>query len=192
MNGDEEYSWEEENTEEEEDEDSFSSTEDMEEPQRSRKLPSRSKRGMKLRSVDEIESGLRRSKRETRNRINYQQYEISDSEGDSAKTSNSNASDRLSGASNNVESSMESHDSKDDEDDQELKGHQLHTDHIGMVDKEQSQIPQKVHSPSQHAGGVGERQFLDLNELAPVTGLDDGPSITTEGDDADKNLHVGP
>ncbi|RWR82783.1 DDT domain-containing protein DDR4 isoform X1 [Cinnamomum micranthum f. kanehirae] len=186
--GDEEYRWEEENAEEEEEEedDSLSVSEDVEEPRRSKTLPSRSRRGMKLRSVDEIQSGLRRSKRATRNRIDYRQYEMSDSEGDSAKASKSNASDGDSDASNNVEDdSVESQDSQADEGGQEMENHQPTNNYIETVDKEQDQNIEKVNSPVQEVEVVRKRRFLDLNELAPGTGFDDGPSTTLDGEDTD-------
>lgn len=186
--GDEEYRWEEENAEDEDEEedDSLSVSEDIEEPRRFKKLPSCGRRGMKLRSVDEIQSGLRRSKRATRNRIDYRQYEMSDSEGDSAKASKSNASDGDSDASNNVEDSVPSQDSQDDEDDQEMKSQlQPTNNNIEMVDKEQGQTIEKANSPIQEVEVVRKRRFLDLNELAPGTGFDDGPSTTINGEDTD-------
>ena len=70
--GDEENA--EDNEEEEEDDDgddSSSVSGDGDGPQRSKKMPGRTRRETKLRSVDELQSGLRRSKRATQNRINY-------------------------------------------------------------------------------------------------------------------------
>ncbi|XVF12018.1 hypothetical protein REPUB_Repub08aG0078600 [Reevesia pubescens] len=99
--GDEEYCWDEENAEdEEEEEDSLSISEDSDEAPKLKKLPGRTRRETKLRSVDELQSGLRRSKRATKNRINYRQYEMSESETES-KPEKSNPSDEHSDASEN-------------------------------------------------------------------------------------------
>eukprot|EP00268_Persea_americana_P049249 TRINITY_DN5266_c0_g2_i1.p1 TRINITY_DN5266_c0_g2~~TRINITY_DN5266_c0_g2_i1.p1 ORF type:complete len:683 (-),score=153.58 TRINITY_DN5266_c0_g2_i1:563-2611(-) len=187
--GDEEYSWEDENVEDEDEEEdnSLSISEDIEEPRRSKNLPRRRRRGMKLRSVDEIESGLRRSKRATRIRIDYKQYELSDSGGDSSKVAKSNASDGDSDASNNVEDLAESQESQDD-DDQEMKDHQLvdtYDTYMEAMDREQGQVIEKANNPSQEVEVVRKRRFLDLNELAPGGSFDDGPSTTIEGEDTD-------
>ncbi|XP_058073836.1 DDT domain-containing protein DDR4 isoform X2 [Magnolia sinica] len=185
--GDEEYQWDEENAEDEEEdeEDSLSISEDIDEPRQSKKFPSRSRRGTKLRSVDELQSGLRRSKRATRNRIDYRQYDMSDSEADSTKLDKSNASDGHSDASNDVEDSSESQDSGDDEHDQEMKDSGLVEERVETVDGEQSPSLDKAHSLNLEGKVVPKRRFLDLNELAPGTGFDDGPSTVMKDEDAD-------
>ena len=77
--GDDEYHWDDDNPEEEEeeeeeeeddDDDSLSASEESDGPRKFKKLPGRTRRETKLRSVDELQLGLRRSKRATRNRIN--------------------------------------------------------------------------------------------------------------------------
>lgn len=113
--GDEEYRYDEENgeeeEEEEEEEDSSSISEDSDEPQKFKRLPGRTRRETKLRSVDELQSGLRRSKRATRNRVNYRQYELSESDTESRKPEKSNPSDEYLDASENAEYSAGSQDS---------------------------------------------------------------------------------
>ncbi|KAK1305835.1 hypothetical protein QJS10_CPA10g00304 [Acorus calamus] len=185
--GDEEYNWDEENVEdeeEEEDEDSLSISEDMDdEAPRYKKPPTRSRRGAKLRSVDEIQSGLRRSRRATQNRINYRQYELSESDVESTK--HDNESDGNSDPSVEMEPSTANQDSEDEDDDQDAEFHQPVKDFNETAQKEENGGPslQKPNSPEQ-GDGVG-RRFLDLNELAPGTGFDDGPNSIFKGDDTD-------
>nr|DAD31117.1 TPA_asm: hypothetical protein HUJ06_009968 [Nelumbo nucifera] len=181
--GDEEYHWDEENAEDEEDDeydDSFSS-EDTDELQRPKNFSSR-RRGTKLRSVDEIQSGLRRSKRATRNRINYRHYELSDSETET-KPEKSNTSDGHSDASNNV-SSMASGDSRHN-DEEEMKVEQAVQDYNETVEKEQPQPPEKANGLGQEEVEGVQRRFLDLNELAPGSGFDDGPGMLMKDEDSD-------
>ncbi|GLT25863.1 hypothetical protein SLA2020_009650 [Shorea laevis] len=188
--GDEEYCWDDENGEDEEEEDdSLSISEEIEEAPKFKKLPGRTRRETKLRSVDELQSGLRRSKRATRNRINYRQYELSESETES-KPGKSNASDGHSHSdlSENEEYSEGSQDSDSNEnDDQEVKVDQpVEEGKTETVEKDQNQPPEKSGSPGQdEAEGVPNRRFLDLNELAPGSGFDDVPNTITKDDDKD-------
>nr|TKS16079.1 hypothetical protein D5086_0000026520 [Populus alba] len=178
--GDEEYRWDDENGEEEEEdeeEDSLSNSEDSEEPQKLNKVPGRTRRETKLRSVDEIQSGLRRSRRSTRNQINYRQYELSESETESMKREKSNASDEHSDASENAEYSAgsQSQDSDGNDDKQDTKVDQPVEGDKVTEQKEQNQPPEQSNSPVQdEVDGVRKRRFLDLNELAPGSGFDDG------------------
>lgn len=186
--GDEEYHWDEENAEdEEEEEDSLSISEDSDEPQKVKKLPGRTRRETKLRSVDELQSGLRRSKRASRNRINYRQYELTESDTESAKPNKSSESDKQSDASENAEYSMGSQDSDGNDDDQEIKVDQPVEGYAETVEKEeQRQPPVKPNSPGQtEVEGVKKRRFLDLNELAPGSGFDDGPNSIKDEDTGD-------
>ena len=64
----------------------------------------RTRRETKLRSVGEIQSGLRRSKRATKNRINYRQCEASESETEFIKSEKSNSSADHSDPNENGES----------------------------------------------------------------------------------------
>ncbi|KAH7528524.1 DDT domain-containing protein DDR4 isoform X2 [Ziziphus jujuba] len=186
--GDEEYHWDDENAEEEEEEEeeeSLSISEDSDEPQKFKKLPGRTRRETKLRSVDELQSGLRRSKRATRNRINYRQYELSESEPESMKPGKSNASDEHSDPSENGEYSMESQASDGNDDDQETKEAQPVEVYPETVEKEQDPPPEKSNSPGrEEVEGIRKRRFLDLNEAAPA-GFDDGPNAIMKDEDTD-------
>lgn len=189
--GDEEYRWEdnaedEEEYEEDEEEDSLSISEDSVERRQHKKLRSRSRRGAKLRSVDELQNGLRRSKRSTKPRINYQQYELSDTDAESEKADNSNVSDAASDAMNDLELSSASHGSQDEEEEDEEMNDDEKIDHR-EAEETTSEAPQsqplaKAESPMQE-GGVPRRRFLDLNELAPGTGFEDGPNSIKDEDD---------
>ncbi|XP_050378994.1 DDT domain-containing protein DDR4 [Argentina anserina] len=210
--GDEEYRWEEENPEEEEeeeeDEDSASASEESDEPRKLKKLrgrpkelPGRTRREAKLRSVDELQSGLRRSKRATRNRIDYRQLEFSDSDTDPMKPERSNASEQHSDATENGDYLMESQDSDVNDGHHEMEDSDVNDGHHDMevsqadqavenypetLEKKESQPPEKSNSPGQNeVGGVQKRRFLDLNELAPGSGFDDGPNtiMKDDGDD---------
>lgn len=188
--GDEEYHWDDENAEEEEEEEDeedefLSGSDDSDESPKFKKLRgSSTRRGTKLRSVGDLQSGLRRSKRSTRNRINYQQYEISDSEGEAKKLKKSNSLEEHSDESENgIEDehedgnenenggfSMESPVSDANEDDtQEIPVGQSVGEYPETVEKEESMPPpEKSNSPGQEEiDGVRERRFLDLNEIAP-------------------------
>ncbi|KAE8736271.1 putative HIPL1 protein precursor [Hibiscus syriacus] len=185
--GDEEYHWDEENAEdEEEEEDSLSISEDSDEAPKVKKLPGRTQRETKLRSVDELQSGLRRSKRATRNRINYSQYELSESETES-KPEKSNPSNEHSDATENGEFSEASKDFNGSDDDQEMEVDppmEAMEDNSERVEKEQSQPPEQSSGSGQdEADGARKPHFLDLNEIAPGSGCDDGPHTIMKGDD---------
>ncbi|XP_022768134.1 DDT domain-containing protein DDR4-like isoform X2 [Durio zibethinus] len=184
--GDEEYRWDEEDAEdeeeEEEEEDLLSISEDSDAAPKFKKLPGRTRRETKLRSVDELQSGLRRSKRASRNRINYKQYELSESETES-KPEKSNPSDDQSDASKNEEYSEGSLDSNGNDDDQEMEVDPPVEDNSDTIEKEQSQPPEQSNGLGQdEVDVVKKRRFLDLNELAPCAGFDDGPNTITKDD----------
>ncbi|WOL08041.1 DDT domain-containing protein DDR4-like [Canna indica] len=178
--GDEEYRWEENAEDDEEEEEySLSSSEDAEQ-QHHRKLPGRTRRETKLRSVDELQTGLRRSKRAVRSRINYRQYELSETDTDSAKPGKSNATN----ASDDLELSTASQDSQDEEGSEEIRGNKMTVDHVVAEEcKEQQQSVQKAEDNGHEENGVQRIRFLDLNELAPGTGFEDGPSTKDENGD---------
>ncbi|KAH1126612.1 hypothetical protein AAZX31_06G179900 [Glycine max] len=192
--GDEEYHWDEDNVEDEE-EDSLSVSEDSDKPRKFKRLAGRTRRETKVRSVGEIQSGLRRSKRaKTKSRINYRRYEISDSETEFIKSDKSNASDDHSDPTENGEYMMESEDSDgNDEEEQETKAVEPVTypaeennQSPAVEENEQNQNlpPEKSSSPGQEeVEGTAKRRFLDLNELAPSSGFDDGPNTTTLKDE---------
>ncbi|TKY55138.1 Remodeling and spacing factor 1 [Spatholobus suberectus] len=180
--GDEEYQWDEYNVEDDEedddddDDDSLSISEDSDKARKVKQLPGRTRRETKLRSVGEIQSGLRRSKRATRNRINYRQYEASESETEFVKSEKSNTSADHSDPSENGEYMMESEDSDGSDEDQEMKVDEPVTS-PAVEENEQNQPSEKLSSPGQEeVESTGKRRFLDLNELAPSTGFDDGPN----------------
>ncbi|KHN19361.1 hypothetical protein glysoja_012281 [Glycine soja] len=191
--GDEEYHWDEDHVEDEED--SLSVSEDSDKPRKFKRLAGRTRRETKVRSVGEIQSGLRRSKRaKTKSRINYRRYEISDSETEFIKSDKSNASDDHSDPTENGEYMMESEDSDgNDEEEQETKAVEPVTypaeennQSPAVEENEQNQNlpPEKSSSPGQEeVEGTAKRRFLDLNELAPSSGFDDGPNTTTLKDE---------
>ncbi|CAI9754630.1 unnamed protein product [Fraxinus pennsylvanica] len=175
--GDEEYHLDEENPEEEEEEDMLSTSEESGGPRRYNTLPGRTRRETKLRSVGELPSGLRRSNRATGNRINYKQYEMSESETESVKSEKSSALDEHSNASDNAEFSMGSQYSDEASDKQEMHINQPIEEHPEVGNNEKTCPPEKSDSTGQNeVEGVRKRRFLDLNELAPGSGFDDGPN----------------
>ncbi|KAL7617464.1 hypothetical protein Lser_V15G00436 [Lactuca serriola] len=203
--GDEEYHWDEENAkeeeEEEEDEDegdaSISASEDSDVPQRSNKFSGRARRATKLRSVVELQDGLRRSKRATRNRIDYTKYEFSDSEPELAKP------EKLNGPNKNHEASESDtpgfpmgsddntgtgSDTDNDIDNGEVKmDGPVIEDEPKMEKEDEHKEPQamKVDEPveDEFEGGSQKRRFLDLNELAPGPGFEDGQTMKDEDTD---------
>ncbi|XP_020096114.1 DDT domain-containing protein DDR4 [Ananas comosus] len=190
---DEEYNGEGENAEddeeEEEEEYSLSTSEDLEDNRRYKKLPTRSRRATKLRSVDELQTGLRRSKRATRLRVNYRQYELSDTEqSDSGKKGKSNESDGHSDATDDMELSTASQDQEDDEGSEEVRTDvKVIQSFPDDVDEQHQQFQhqeekEKTDAPAEERNSV-ERRFLDLNELAPGSAFDDGPSTDIKTDD---------
>ncbi|KAI5013744.1 hypothetical protein ZWY2020_040630 [Hordeum vulgare] len=206
---DEEFRLEEDVEDDDEEEVGFSAgtSEDIEEPQRHKKLRSQNGRRAKLRSVDEIQTGLRRSKRSSRPRINYQQYDFSDTDAEAGKAGKSDASepDANSDAENGMELSTSSQEQQEEEDDgpEELKisngNNKMAEDHAVVANKvqkeEQPQLQpesvEKMDVPSRESGSVG-RTFLDLNELAPGGGFDEGPSLAmkvTTGGASGAHIH---
>ncbi|KAL6583903.1 hypothetical protein OROMI_003192 [Orobanche minor] len=199
----EDYHFDEENhedeydVEEEDDDDNESSnSEDDSDNPNPRKLKSfsgRTRRGTKLRSVGELQSGLRRSKRSNRNQINYSQYEMSESENEFTKPGKSDALDEHFSDSedgDDEEMSMGSRDSRENIDKkEEIPGNKSRKEN---VDGKQMGPPPEEESNSrdQEEGddGVRKRRFLDLNELAPGSGLDDGPTPARDEDDDDDDF----
>ncbi|CAH2067299.1 unnamed protein product [Thlaspi arvense] len=193
--GDEEYQWEEDNANEEEDEeeeeDSINaSEEDSDEPRRFKKFP---RRGTKLRSrSNHPQPGLRRSKRATR--VNYQQYEPSESDDEATRPAKSRRlveHDEPSDETENGDFSMVSQDSEEnaydpetkvvDEEDAEAT---TENDEAETNGNENEQLVNKSNGRHQEeVEGVGKRRYLDLNELAPVAGFDDGPNTVLKDDD---------
>ncbi|KAK4782355.1 hypothetical protein SAY86_016457 [Trapa natans] len=188
--GDDEYAMDEDNAEDEEDEeedDSFGTSDDSDGSPKFKKLPGRTRRETKLRSVRNIDSGLRRSKRTNRNHINYRQYDLSESDNDAAKPQNWKSSNEQSEASESPGYSNESYDLEDNKEQQELKVDQSVPGYCEMAEKIDGQPPEKCKSPSQEeveAEGV-KRGFLDLNKIAPGSCFDDGPNTVVKDADTD-------
>lgn len=181
---------------EEDGDDSMSASEDSDGPPRFKKLPARTRRGKKPRSVGEFQSGLRRSKRATRNRIDYTRYEFSESEPElTNKPGKSNGSDRNSEASDTPGFSMGSEDPNDyhddnadaNDDDNEVNIKRTTVVDEKTKEKEEQSEPEppiKLNRvEDEPEGGAEERRFLDLNELAPGSGIEDGP--VTKDEDTD-------
>ncbi|XP_075107759.1 DDT domain-containing protein DDR4-like [Nicotiana tabacum] len=189
--GDDEYHWDEENPEDEEEEDedeadSLSASDESDEPRRFKKLPGRTRRETKLRSVGNLQSGLRRSNRATRNRINYSHLELSESETESMKPEKSNGSDEHYDASDNAEFSMGSENTEENNDNQEVKAEQPVDVPSEMTTADQNNVPKRTSSPDQDdVESGGKRRFLDLNELAPGSGFDDGPNSVMKDEGPD-------
>jgi hypothetical protein len=103
----------------EEEEYSLSTSEDLEELQRHKKLETRDRRSTKLRSLGEIQKGLRRSKRSFCPRINYRQYDFLDSDTEPRKVRKPNASDPDAGsdAENDMKLSTSGQEQEEEEDD---------------------------------------------------------------------------
>lgn len=189
--GDEEYQWDEDsaNEEEEEEEDSLNaSEEDSDEPQRFKKS---SRRDPKLRSrSNHLQPGLRRSKRATR--VNYQQYEFSESDNEGTRRAKSRRMverDEPSDETENEDFSMGSQDSEENASDPETKVDEVDEPPGENVkaetnDKENDELHYKSNGTDQEeVEGVGQRRYLDLNELAPVSGYDYGPNTVVKDDD---------
>ncbi|KAH6797393.1 DDT domain superfamily [Perilla frutescens var. hirtella] len=187
---DEEYHWDEEEPEDEEDDSPAGTSDESDEPRRYKALPGRTRRetkltrrGSKLRPVDDLQSGLRRSKRSTRNRINYKQYEMSDAETEPMRPEKPpNALDEHSDASDYAELSGRSQDSDEDMNEEEMHADQPPQEQAEFVEKKQADPPEQSNVRDQEVGGMKERHFLDLNELAPGSGFDDGPTSTRDED----------
>ena len=196
--GDEEYHYEEENEEEEEEEEeeSLSISEDSDQPRKVKKLRGRTRRETKLRSSGEIQSGLRRSRRATRSKINYGQYDLSESEPENnkVKKTNANVSDEHTDASENENEngdySVESRESdneddeeeeEEDDDDQVMKVDQPDEVYAENIE-EKNPPPEKSNGLDQEETDGASKRLLDLNELAPGSGFDDAPTTETKDD----------
>ncbi|WOH10499.1 hypothetical protein DCAR_0729968 [Daucus carota subsp. sativus] len=187
--GDEEYYWEGERAEEEEEEEDYESlslSEDSSERPRLKKLRGQSRRESKSRSVHDIQSGLRRSRRATRNRIDYRRLDGSDSEYECLEREGLNAQDKHTNKFESAEFSMGgSEDTEDNDEYQEMKSEAPVEEKPNAVETEH-QVPTKGHSTDQdESEGVQQRRFLDLNELAPGPGFDDGLNSTMKDEDTD-------
>ncbi|CAL4944929.1 unnamed protein product [Urochloa decumbens] len=145
---------------------SMSASEDTDELQWYKRFPLHNPQGTKSRSASEIQISIRRSKRSTRPRINYQQFDISGRDTEFAKQEKCSASDPDVGsdAQNDMEVSTTSQD-REEEDDERNKAQQRRTEKALVPSRESESVRQK---------------FLDLNELAPVGGFDDVPILVKD------------
>ncbi|TVU44538.1 hypothetical protein EJB05_03983 [Eragrostis curvula] len=145
---------------------SLIANEDAEEAQWYKRLPIHNPQGTNLRFVDDIQIGIRRSKRSSRSRINYQQYDISGLDAECGQPEKHNASDPDAGsdAMNDMEVSTTSQD-QDEEDGEVNKGRQCRTE--------------IMHVPGRESRNV-QRKFLALNEVSPVAGVDDTPALVKD------------
>ncbi|XP_074375971.1 DDT domain-containing protein DDR4-like isoform X3 [Apium graveolens] len=178
--GDEEYHWEGENVEEEEDEEDYSlsmsddsderMSDDSGKRRMSKKLPGRTRRGSKLRSVNEFNSGPRRSKRATRNRINYRKLEVSDSETESLKPEKSNASDEHTDASDKEEFSINSESEESEASDIQYRDEASEEEQSGESEEEQPGA-----SDEEQPDASDEEQPDASDEEQPEAMLEDQP-----------------
>lgn len=211
--GDEEYKLDEEEDDENPEEDEYgdeeedysigSSEEELEMSRRSRrhkKESARSKRGgRKLRSVGEIDTGLRRSKRSTRPKINYRKYEVSESDTDSDADADGAYSENdqdvsTSSQDRNEEAGEEMEEDVDYDNNYNNGGEHSNYDSNGgnevinkelVVQEEQKQESlDKERSPNEEKDSL-PRRFLDLNDPAPDMGFDDGPDMPVKDEDMD-------
>ena len=137
-----------------------------------------------MRSVDELQSGLRRSKRSTRHRVNYRQYAVSDTEEGytkRVKPHRSKVSDVNWDPSGELEMPSPSPESQRKDIDEKLTDQNSHK-------KQQAQETAESTSSSQEEDTSAQRRFLDLNKLAPVTGIDDGSRPLLKDEDVDNFL----
>lgn len=179
--GDEEYSWDENIDDEDDVDDSLSLTEDSGESKKYTKLSNNRRHGTKLRSMEEIRVGPRRSRRSNRARINYRQYEYSDSEADSGLPAKSAASNGHSDPSNDQELYDASQASQEEDIENTPIDKPNNKELVGTAETEQIQTgtDEKTSSSGLENGGLRRTQYLDLNEVAPSMGFDDAASPFT-------------
>lgn len=145
---------------------SLSANGGAEELQCYKRLPVHNSGGNNLRFDDKIHMGIRRSKRSTRSRINYRQYDISGIDAECGQPEKHHTSDPDAGsdARDNMELSTTSQD-RNEENDEVDKGQQRHIVNMHVPGRENSNV---------------RRKFLDLNGIAPVAGSDDTPAMVKD------------
>ncbi|VAI23543.1 unnamed protein product [Triticum turgidum subsp. durum] len=126
------------------------SSEDEEGIQRSKRLPSRSPQGTRLKSMDVIQTGIKRNKRSARPHMNHQRCSGKDSGLGKPGELNTSDPDAGSGALDSANTSIKSQEQR-----------LLH-----IV---------KMHAPGREESKVGGRRFLHLNLIAPAGGFDGAP-----------------
>lgn len=118
--------------------------------QRSKRLPSRSPQGTRLKSMDVIQTGIKRNKRSARPHMNHQRCSGKDSGLGKPGELNTSDPDAGSGALDSANTSIKSQEQR-----------LLH-----IV---------KMHAPGREESKVAGRRFLHLNEIAPVGGFNGAP-----------------
>lgn len=144
---------------------SLSANEGTEELQWYKRSPLLIPQGTKLKSIDEIQIGIRRSKRSTRPRINYQQLDTFGANTEFGKSEKCNASDPDAGS--------------DALNDMELSTSQDREEEDNEVNKAQQQCIEKSIVPVSESRSI-RRKFLDLNELVPIAGFDDASVLVKD------------
>ncbi|XP_021307031.1 DDT domain-containing protein DDR4 isoform X1 [Sorghum bicolor] len=144
---------------------SLSANEGTEELQWYKRSPLLIPQATKLKSIDEIQIGIRRSKRSTRPRINYQQLDTLGANTEFGKSEKCNASDPDAGS--------------DALNDMELSTSQDREEEDNEVNKAQQQCIEKSIVPVNESRSI-RRKFLDLNELVPIAGFDDASVLVKD------------
>ncbi|XP_008665613.1 DDT domain-containing protein DDR4 isoform X2 [Zea mays] len=143
---------------------SLNVNEDTKDLQWYKRFPLLTPQGTKLKSIDEIQTGIRRSKRSTRSRINYRQLDTFGANTKYGKSEKCNASDPDA--------------SSDALNDTELSTSQDREEEDG-VNKAQQQYTEKPIVPVKESRSV-RRKFLVLNELVPIAGFDDASVLVKD------------
>ncbi|EPS63810.1 hypothetical protein M569_10969 [Genlisea aurea] len=144
----------------------------------------RTRRETKLRSVVDLQPGLRRSKRAARNRINYRQYELSESDTERMKPEKSRAvnlqrpdktteSERYTGGDDDSDEKV---DLQKIESSSKREGTDPPQEHFLDHHHHHHHHHRHHHHQTEAKEGARKRRFLDLNELAPGSGFEEGSS----------------
>jgi hypothetical protein len=144
---------------------SLSANEGTVELQWYKRSPLLTSQGTKLKSIDEIQIGIRRSKRTTRPRINYQQLDTFGANTEFGNSEKCNASDPDAGSDALNDMELSTSQDREDEDDE--------------VNKAQKQCIEKSIVPVSESRSI-RRKFLDLNELVPIAGFDDASVLVKD------------
>lgn len=144
---------------------SLNVNEDTKDLQWYKRFPLLTPQGTKLKSIDEIQTGIRRSKRSTRSRINYRQLDTFGANTKYGKSEKCNASDPDAGSDALNDTELSTSQDREEEDD--------------GVNKAQQQYTEKPIVPVKESRSV-RRKFLVLNELVPIAGFDDASVLVKD------------
>lgn len=113
------------------------------------------------------------------------QYEMSDAETEPVRSEKPGAAlDEHSDESEYAELSTDGQDSDDEMNKEETAPeNQPPEEQPEIADEKQTDPPEQSGTRDEEVVGMRERHFLDLNELAPGSGFDDGPTSTRDRDD---------